>query len=49
VLSIGLRLLAVGVLVGLYLLNPAVAVVALAFVFGYVVVRRTGKHDSRQP
>jgi hypothetical protein len=40
-MSLGLRLLAVWVLIGLYSAYPMAGVGALATVFGYVVARRT--------
>ena len=48
-LSLGIRLLAVGVLVGLYAANATVGVVALGTVFGYVVFQRSWNRESRQP
>lgn len=40
--SIGVRLFAVGALIGLYSWNPIAGVGALATVFGYIVARRVG-------
>jgi hypothetical protein len=37
----GIRVLAVGVLIGLYFWNPLVGVAGLAIVFGYVLAQRT--------
>ena len=40
-MSLGVRVLAAGALIGLYSLYPMAGVGALATVFGYVVARRT--------
>jgi hypothetical protein len=41
-IDIGIRVVVVAILIGLYVWSPLVGVAGLAIVFGYVLAQRTG-------